>query len=145
MEKKTVDVNQYLSALRNDFEELRTSGLELDGKQVMVKLKTMVCDEPASCFVKNIKSHTGYHACRKYFTKGVWVTNSRNTGGRVTYPELNAPLRTGLAFRLRHDLLHHKNAERSIIEDLLSDVVQDNILDYMHLVCIGCHKKQIEH
>lgn len=66
----------------------------------------------------------------------------------MTYPELDAPLRNDLAFRLRHDVIivmHHKNAERSIIEDLLSDVVEDDILDYMHLVCIGCHKKQIEH
>ena len=36
---------------------------------------------------------------------------------------------------------HNKNGKRSIVEELLGDVVADVGLDYLHLVCIGVQKK----
>ncbi len=105
-------------------------------------------DAPATTFALNIQSHTGYFACRKCTTRGVYARNiiyfltRGKRGGRVTFPELNAPLRTDYSFRKRIQLEHHNKGGRiSIIEDILSDIVGDVPLDYMHLVCIGVFKK----
>lgn len=88
--------------------------------------------------------------CRKCFTRGIWVSNSithhsqAKTGGRVTYPEIEAPLRTDLSFRNRLQVAHHhKDGRRSIIEEILTDTIRDDIGDYMHSVCIGVHKRSL--
>lgn len=66
------------------------------------------------------------------------------TAGRVTFPELNAALRTDYCFRKRLQVKHHNDdGRKSLIEDILVDVVQDVVLDYTHLACIGVRKKNL--
>ncbi len=66
------------------------------------------------------------------------------TGGRVTFPDQNAPLRTDESFRNRVQVKHHNNnGVKSIIEDILVNVIEDVVLDYMHLICIGVRKKDL--
>lgn len=148
--KKPACINEFLSAFRDDVVRLRTDGLQYQGKNIKVILSGISCDAPATSFVLNIKTHTAYYACRKCTTRGLWVGNTINhysqakTAGRVTYPELNAPLRTDNSFRNRLQAKHHNDdGRRSIIEDILVDVVEDVVLDYMHLVCIGVRKKDL--
>nr|CAH0098279.1 unnamed protein product [Daphnia galeata] len=74
----------------------------------------------------------------------VAYTTEAKTVGRVTYPQLNAPLHTNYSFRKRLQVKHHDNDDRrSLIENNLVDCVQDVVLDYMHLVCIGVRKKDL--
>lgn len=108
-------------------------------------------DAPATSFALNIAAHNAYCGCRKCTTVGLWVGNritchtQAKTGGRVTYPELDAPLRTDRSFRDRLQPKHHnKDNRRSIVEDVLSDVVEDVCLDYLHVVCIGVYKKKLK-
>lgn len=63
--------------------------------------------------------------------------------GRVTFPQLHNTLRTNDSFRQLSQLHDHKNGPTSIVVDLLDDVVGDVCLDYLHLVCIGVHKKLV--
>ena len=121
-----------------------------NGKIVKVSISGLCSDAPATSFVLNIAPHNAYYGCRKCTTKGLWVSNlitchtQPKTGGRVTYPELDAPLRTDVSFRQRLQIQHHnKDNRRSIIEDILTNVVDDVCLDYMHIVCIGVYKKKI--
>ncbi|KAI9562395.1 hypothetical protein GHT06_013364 [Daphnia sinensis] len=79
---------------------------------------------------------------------GLWVGNAirsnapGRTAGRVTYPELDAPLRTDSSFHQRLQPEQHNNDKRrSIIENIIPDIVGDVCLDYMHVVCIGEYKK----
>ena len=67
------------------------------------------------------------------------------TDGRVAlYPALDASLRTDDSFRKRLQLKHrHKDGCKSIIEDVLDDVIALVELNYMHLVCIGVRKKDV--
>ena len=148
--KKPGCVNDFLSAFRDDVVRLSTDGLLYKGKNIRVMLSGICCDAPATSFMMNIKTHSAYYACRKCTTRGLWVGNIVNhfsqakTAGRVTYPQLNAPLRTDYSFRQRLQVKHHNNdGRRSLIEDNLVDCVQDVVLDYMHLVCIGVRKKDL--
>lgn len=148
--KKPNDVNQYLQGFRDDYFRLRSTGIEFDGVTVKVSVRGMCCDAPAAAFLKNIKPHTAHHGCRKCSTTGIWISNFiRNpsrakSGGRITYNKVNAPLRTDESFRARIDKRHHHtNGKISLIEDILADAIDDDIIDYMHLVCIGVHKKVI--
>lgn len=148
--KKPACINDFLSAFRDDVALLKTDGLQFNSKNIKVLLSGICCDSPATSFVMNIKSHSAYYACRKCATRGIWVANvirhysQAKTSGRVTYPELEAPLRTNDSFRKRLQVKHHnEDGRKSIIEDMLDDVVLDVVLDYMHLVCIGVRKKDL--
>lgn len=143
-------MNQYLSAFKDNYCSLREEGIYFEGQRITVALKGMCCDSPAASFVKNIKSHNANFGCRKCTTKGVWVSNrithlnQAKSGGRVTFSQISAPLRTNESFRNRSQVQHHNNdGRRSVAEDFLDDIVNDDIIDYMHLVCIGVHKKVI--
>jgi len=146
-QSKPLDVNQFLAAFVGDILTLRENGIDFKGGKIPVRIVGMSSDAPATCFVMNITNHGGYYGCRKCTTKGVWTQSAAATsrgrnGGRVTFPEIDAPLRTDYSFRQRIQSLHHKGS-RSIVEDILSDTVADVILDYLHLVCIGSYKKLI--
>ncbi|XP_032790823.2 uncharacterized protein LOC116927889 [Daphnia magna] len=149
--KKPADINQYLARFRDDILRLRATGLEFRGKKVEVVLTAICCDTPATTFVMSIATHNAYYGCRKCTTRGTWVGNiitsssQAKTAGRVTYSELDAPLRTDESFRTRAQLKHHnKDGKKSIMEELLQDVIGDVVLDYMHLVCIGFRKKELK-
>lgn len=149
--RKLNDVNQYFLPICQAFEIFRETGVMLDGRLFQIAIKGICCYAPASSFVKNIEAHSAYFGCRKCSTRGTWITNSirshsqGKSGGRVAYNEIDAPLRTDSSFRERSQLLHHnKYGRRSVIENILRDVIDDDIIDYMHLVCMGPHKKGIE-
>lgn len=146
--KKPKDINHFLLAFKNDFVRIRDNGIQFQGSTLSVQMKGMCCDAPAASFVKNITTHNAYFGCRKCVTRGLWISNrithhtQTKSGGRVTYPDVDAPLRTDLSFRNRVQIAHHhKDGRRSIVEEVLNDVVLDDIGDYMHSVCIGVHKK----
>jgi hypothetical protein len=70
--------------------------------------------------------------------------SQRTTCGRVTFPEIVPSLRTDDSFRKRLQLKNHlKDGCKSIIEDVLDDLIELVVWDYMHLVCIGVQKKDL--
>ncbi|KAI9565039.1 hypothetical protein GHT06_008784 [Daphnia sinensis] len=149
--KKPEDVNIFLRDFCDDIAKLKENGMHFLGKLIRISLWGLSSDSPATTFALCIKSHNAYFGCRKCTTKGCWVQNTvrhhsePKTGGRVTCPELDAPLRTDFSFRQRLQPEHHdKNGRKSILENVLKDAVNDVVIDYMHLVCIGVHKKQLE-
>lgn len=92
-----------------------------------------VCDAPVRSFVKQIKSHAGYHDCERCSQQGQYVE------GRVTFPELNALLCTNETFRYQADPAHH--IADSPVADLDMTMVTIFPLDYMHLVCLGVMRR----
>lgn len=59
----------------------------------------------------------------------------------MTFPETDAPLRTNETFRTALDQNYH--LKKSSLERLNIDLVQQFVLDYLHLVCLGVTKKLI--
>ena len=93
---------------------------------------SVICDAPARAFVKNIKSYSGYHGCDKCIQSGVW-------NGKMTFPEIDATLRTDASFDEMRDEEHHKGP--SPFAGTQIQMVSQFPIDYMHLVCLGVMKR----
>jgi len=101
-----------------------------------VKIWGFSCDAPARSFITGTKGHTAKNACPKCLTTGVYYRKPGKKGGRMTFPDLNADLRTHESFvNKEHADYHHME---SIIEQLNLDIVKDFPMDYMvhRLYCI---------
>lgn len=78
-------LNEYLKDLVAEMRSLG-SGFNINGKQVFLRVTSVICDAPARAFIKAIKTHTGYSGCGKCTQTGLYMKN------RMTFPENNAPL-----------------------------------------------------
>ena len=123
--------------------ELLQDGLQLDGRQISLKLRCIVCDAPARAFVKDIKNHNAYHGCERCTQKGFFARKDGAKGGRVTYPETrNLVPRTDASFRGMHDEAHHLHPfHTSPLLELGVDMCRDFPLDYMHQICLGVMRR----
>ena len=139
---KPDDINVFLAEFADEFLQVKADGVLFDGKTFPVTICGLLCDAPALELALNCVSHNAYFACPKCTTEGEWIWNAKGTGGCVTFPEVNAPLRTDSSFRRRDQRKHHKHRKgRSIIEQLIDDLIGDGPIDYMHAACIGVMKK----
>ena len=94
-----VDGKTYSDALRRAI-YLCVSNLAIWAIRQMV-LSSVVCDAPARAFLKCIKGHSGYSGCDKCTQPGVY-------NSKMTFPEVDAPIRTNVAFDDMEDAEHHK-------------------------------------
>ncbi|XP_047122826.1 uncharacterized protein LOC124806182 [Hydra vulgaris] len=111
-------------------------------KEISIKTCSIICDAPARAFVKAVKGHNAYYGCDKCNQIGKYKAN------RMTYPLVDAPVRTDESFRLMHNDDHHlkigENFIRSPFLDIDIGMVTQFPHDYMHLVCLGVQKKMIK-
>lgn len=132
---KPKSLNEYLKDLVSELKTL-SCGFGIKGKWFFLKVSSVVCDAPARAFIKAIKSHTGHSACGKCTQTGLYLKH------RMTFPEMNAPLRTNLSFRQMIDEDHHV-AKSPLIETNI-DMVGGFPHDYMHLVCLGMMRRLLD-
>ena len=111
-------------------------------KEITIKVCSIICDAPARAFVKAVKGHNAYYGCDKCIQIGKHVDN------RMTYPLVDAPLRTDESFRFMHNDDHHlkigENYIRSPFLDTDIGMVTQFPQDYMHSVCLGVQKKMLK-
>lgn len=123
--------------LREFIEETKLlchNGIVIDNKHIQCSIDSIICDTPAKSFILQVKGHTGYSSCTKCITEGDFRSN------KVCFPQINAPLRTDLDFRLKTDENFHIGT--SIIEKIPNfDLINNIPLDYMHLVCLGVTRR----
>lgn len=87
--------------LVKEYDLLKSSGLSFKGQTLsVVVMSAVVCDAPAHAFVKNVKGHTNYLGCERCVQSGEWV-------GKVTFPEMDALLRTDISFDEMSDHNHY--------------------------------------
>ena len=67
-------------------------------------LTKIFCNAFAMAFVLSIKSHIGYFACNECIQKGKFIR------GKMTFPELDAALRTDESLALHLQKEHHKSS-----------------------------------
>lgn len=132
---KPADVNNYLEQFLAEYKSLKETGLLYKSKKYEIKIKSIICDAPAKAFVLGVKGHNGYFGCNKCTQQGEFVD------GSVTFPEINATLRTDESFRNRSDEDHHKTVSPFQTVDI--GLVSQVPLDYMHLICLGITKRLI--
>lgn len=132
---KPVDSEQFLKKFIEDGFDKIKNGIIFNGMKYYIKFRAFICDAPARSFVLQIKGHSGYSACTKCSTKGTYVLN------RVTFPEVNATLRTDQTFSNRDDKNHHHREEQLGLEKINIGCVSQFPLDYMHCILLGVMKQ----
>eukprot|EP00102_Acyrthosiphon_pisum_P020919 XP_016658129.1 PREDICTED: uncharacterized protein LOC107883141 [Acyrthosiphon pisum] len=99
-------------------------------------ISNISCDSPAKAFLLNVKGNNEHFGCTLCTEEGTYLEQ------RMTYPGLNAPLKTDESFRNKRDKYYHKGD--SPIVRLPINVTNTVVLDYMHSVCLGVVKQLIE-
>lgn len=128
--------NTFLKFFKDDCLEVLQTGIVEYDKKIIVKLNVFICDAPAKSFIKGTKGHNAYFGCGNCTQEGNYRQN------RMTYPEINATLRSDEIFKLKQQEEHHKIT--SNLEDLGIGMVTQFPLDYMHLVLLGIVKKLLQ-
>lgn len=134
--KKPKNVNNFLHDFVSEAVELYTNGIFINNFLYQFKIKYFVCDAPAKSYILQCRGHTGYFSCTKCTVRGIYKNR------RICFPEINASKRIDKDFRyLLHtdDSYHLSYTILEKIPDL--DFVNDFVLDYMHLVCLGVTRK----
>jgi hypothetical protein len=124
-------INEFLTDFLEEAQVLTNKGFTLPGIDDVFKaeISCFICDAPARAYVKNIKSHSGYHSCERCEQRGEYID------GKVTFPETQSSKRTDELFRaLWYD---DHQIDRSPLENLGVGLVTGMVLDSMHLVYLG--------
>jgi hypothetical protein len=134
--KKPASLSDYLQEFVEELRNLLVEGIICNDIHYAVEVGCFVCDAPARSFVKNVKSHTGYSGCDKCKQEGVYMNN------RMTFPEINAALRTDEEFQMMADEEHHHGPTPLSVIPI--GLVSSFGFDYMHLVCLGVVRKLLK-
>lgn len=63
----------FIYFLRKEEVKILQSGFCFRGKELLLKISSVVCDAPTCAYVKGIKSHTGYLSCDKCVQSSVYI------------------------------------------------------------------------
>lgn len=127
------NVEEYLEKYVSELEALFHNGYEYEGNNYEVVIRNYVLDAPARAFIKCCKGHSGYAGCEKCIVIGEYNNH------RITFVDLNQPLRTDESFRNREQPQHHEGI--SPLERLGTGLVSQFRLDAMHLLYIGVFRR----
>ncbi|KAI2647722.1 Tolloid-like protein 2 [Labeo rohita] len=132
---KPQSLSEYLNNLICELKSMST-GFVVNGKTFFLTVSSVICDAPARAFVKGIKSHNGYSGCDKCVQPGIYINN------RMTFPELDANVRTDISFLNAEDEDHH--LKHSPFCETSVPMVSGFPHDYMHLVCLGVMRRLLD-
>lgn len=129
---KPSSAEEFLAPFVEEYIQLHNEGFYYDGRKYIPSIRAVICDSPARCFVTCTKQYNGYYGCPKCTTEGTYLRF-------VTFPELDAPLRTDESFKNRCQEEHHTGT--SPFERAPLNMVTQFPLDYMHVILLGVMKK----
>ena len=121
--KKPDNIEEFLHDFVTEILLIETNQLFVDSftNPLQLYISCIICDTPAWAFVKQVKGQAGSQ-------KGVWLD-------KMTFPEVDAPVRTDADFNQHSDSRHHTGV--SPLQALSLGMVSQFPLDFMHLVCLG--------
>ena len=102
-----------------------------------IKILGFVSDTPARAFIKCVKSHVAFYACKRYTIKGKTVGKNKRVYARTTCKERNKQLFE----ECRQSEHHHTDNEISSLLKIPGfDLIKSVVLDSMHLLFLGVTK-----
>lgn len=104
---KPDDSNDLMRNFISECLDLIENGFRNKGTLIRIKILAFCCDAPAMSFLKKVKPFNAYFGCQKCETEGLYVFNTKKEGGRVTFPQCDAKLRTDESFRYQQQAEHH--------------------------------------
>ncbi|XP_074113758.1 uncharacterized protein LOC141536876 [Cotesia typhae] len=136
---KPSDVHCFLAKFIEEINELQNTGVMINNRLFNVSIKGFVCDRPARSLLKIMKNHGGYYACERCTVKG------QRYKKRTIYPlTTNCTLRTDESFRNQSNSEHHTGMSPLLLIEPKIDLVNQFVLDPMHLLFLGVMKKLLE-
>lgn len=133
---KPTSSEEFLEDFIQESNSLTDTGIEIDNVMYTFSVKAFICDAPARAFLKSIISHTGYDACERCEVQGKYESH------RIIYiDDQEFPLRTTEKFNLFNYPGHQKHL--SPLTQTPISCINNFILDYMHLCCLGVMKRMI--
>ena len=93
--------NDLLAEYAHEVRHLQDNGFTFAGVNYNFEVQNYICDAPARAKAKCVIEHGGYFACEKCKVEGEWICN------RMTYCDLDAPLRTDESFINQDQPEHH--------------------------------------
>jgi hypothetical protein len=129
-------IEEFLNPLIIDLLEVFDNGLNVNGFFFRLNISNISCDSPAKAFLLNVKGDNEYFGCTLCTEEGTYSEH------RMTFPGLNASLRTDDSFRNKRDKYYHKG--NSPLVRLPINIIKTVVLDYMHNICLGVVKQLIE-
>ncbi|XP_070168647.1 uncharacterized protein [Polyergus mexicanus] len=131
--KDPQNVYDYLENLIIELNDFFKNGFEWNGSRFKFSVRHYILDAPARAFIKCIIGHNGYGGCEKCTVVGKWIAN------RMTFADLDKPLRTDESFQNQDQPIHHQSYSPLLIVE--SKMVSQFRLDAMHLVYSGVFKR----
>lgn len=58
-------MSDFLQRFLDEYLELRDDGIEVGGKTLRIKLRSVICDTATRAFVKCVKLYSGNYGCDK--------------------------------------------------------------------------------
>lgn len=140
---KPHDLIDYFHEFIEEINELQRHGIIIDRKMYTVNIKCFICDSPARALLKRVKCHGGFSACERCTVHGERV--KKNRGFCTIYPEVDKQRRTNESFRNLDDANHHNGISPLLDVDPPIDMVNDFLLDKLHLIDGGAMRKILEY
>jgi len=122
--KKPTSSFEFLNPFITEINEIIFNGLEINDKILKFKISQVICDAPAKSFILNVKNNNAYHGCNSCIVEGTYLSH------RMSFLDMDAPLRTDQSFRNKLDEYYHK--DYSPLEDLPVNITSVVVLEYMH-------------
>ena len=131
---KPSNPEEFLHDFVQEAKGLQGSGICYNDHHYNFCIVSFVCDTPARAYIKGTKGHLEYSACDKCTTEGDFGMYDK-----MTFPELNAPLRTDTSFDEMVDEDDH--VRPCPLNGLRLGMVSQFPLDHMHLICLGVMRR----
>lgn len=134
---KSSSPSEYLKDLIAEISLLKAKGITYESCTYEFSTKSFICDAPARAFLKETISHRGFYSCEQCEIKGSYIDN------RVIFND-------NKDFSLRNTTdfnnFKYKNTHQNFLSSLVNSQVSlnDFVLDYMHLVCLGVVKRLLK-
>jgi hypothetical protein len=128
-------IKEFFNDFVLDLNSLLENGLTSNEIHYRVKVRAFICDAPAKAFMRCVKLYSGFYGCDRCTTRGIYF-------GRMTFPEVDAPLRTDESFALRLDSnFHHDGIVTPLAKLINTGLISTFPLDAMHLIYLGVTKR----
>ncbi|EZA47524.1 hypothetical protein X777_16276 [Ooceraea biroi] len=142
-DSKPLNASDYLINFVTEASKLINSGVTISGKTYAFTISGIIADSPARSFIKCIKSPGAFYACERCTIKGITV-GEKGRKKRV-YPQIYCSKRTKETFQAQNQVEHHKENLVSPLSTLRNfDIINDVVLDSMHLLYLGVMKYLME-
>lgn len=113
---------------------LKDNGIQRNARNIPISIRAFVLDTPAKSFTCATKGHNSRNGCHKCTIEGVFEKN------RMCFPQTNFTMRTNTEFRARA-YEDYVKADTSVLEKLPIDMINQFLLDPLHLIFLGVVKK----